>query len=97
MRAQYVGPVFQIRDVPHSLASIPADVVDVAIAAAVTWYSLSTAASSHLTSASGPHPFDALAIGLTTAVGAALAVRRRFPLAVLAACTVLVAVFEVRG
>jgi signal transduction histidine kinase len=97
VRAQYVGPVFQIRDVPHSLASIPADVVDVAIAAAVTWYSLSTAASSHLTSASGPHPFDALAIGLTTAVGAALAVRRRFPLAVLAACTVLVAVFEVRG
>jgi signal transduction histidine kinase len=34
---------------------------------------------------------------LTVAVGAALAVRRRFPLAVMAACAVLVVVFEARG
>ena len=95
MRTHYVGSVFRTRNVAKALASIPADVVDLAIAAAVTWLSLSTAVSSY--PHSGPRPFDALAVALTTAVGVALAVRRRFPLAVMATCVVLVAVFEARG
>ena len=79
----------------RALTSIPSDVLDLAIAAAVTWFTLSTAASAY--PHAGARSFDALALGLTTAIGAALAVRRRFPLAVLAACAVLVAVFEARG
>ena len=79
----------------RALTSVPPDVVDLAIAAAVTWFSLSTAASGY--PRAGVRPFDAVAVGLTAAVGAALAVRRRFPLAVMAACAVLVVVFEARG
>ena len=79
----------------RALTSVPPDVVDLAIAAAVTWLSLSTAASGY--PRAGVRPFDAVAVGLTVAVGAVLAVRRRFPLAVMAACAVLVVVFEARG
>lgn len=79
----------------RALTSVPPDVVDLAIAAAVTWFSLSTAASGY--PRAGVRPFDAVAVGLTVAVGAVLAVRRRFPLAVMAACAVLVVVFEARG
>jgi len=78
-----------------ALTSVPPDLVDLAIAAVVTWFSLSTAASGYPHSAA--RPFDAVAVGLTVAVGAALAVRRRFPLAVMAACAALVVVFEARG
>lgn len=79
----------------RALTSVPPDVVDLAIAAAVTWFSLSTAASGY--PRAGVRPFDAVAVGLTVAVGAVLAVRRRFPLAVMTACAVLVVVFEARG
>jgi signal transduction histidine kinase len=96
VRTHYVGSMFRTRAVAKQvLTSIPPVVVDLAIAATVTWLSLSTAASAY--PRSGARAFDALAVGLTTAVGAALAVRRRFPLAVMAACVVLVAVFEARG
>ena len=87
--------MLRTRNALYALASIPADVVDLAIAAAVTWLCLSTAAAS--TAPSGSRSFDAVAIALSTAVGAVLVVRRRFPLAVMAGCVVLVAVFEARG
>lgn len=77
-----------------ALASIPPLVVDFAIAAAVTWLSLSTASDSY---PADSRPLDALGIALTAAVGAALVVRRRFPLEVMGACVVLVAVFQARG
>ncbi|HWG24201.1 sensor histidine kinase [Actinospica sp.] len=87
--------MLRMRDVPGKLAAIPPTVVDFAIAAAVTWLSLSTAAGSY--PPSGSRPFDALAVLLTSAIGVALVVRRVFPLAVMIACAVLVAVFEARG
>jgi signal transduction histidine kinase len=87
--------MLQMRDVARAAASIPPVAVDFAIAAAVTWFSLSTAADSY--PPSGSRSFDALAVALTIAVGAALVVRRRFPLIVLAGCVALVAVFEARG
>lgn len=83
------------KPVARVLASIPPTVVDLAIAAAVTWVCLTTATGSHPPSAS--QPFDALAVALTVAVGAALVVRRRFPLTVMAVCTAIVAVYEARG
>lgn len=94
MRARYGKPMFRMHHQVRAPASIP-HLVDVAIAAAVTFVSLTTAARSY--PAAGPHPFDALALGLTCGVGVALAARRRFPLAVTAVCAVLVAVFEARG
>jgi signal transduction histidine kinase len=85
----------RIHAVARALASIPPAAVDLGIAAAVTWVSLTTAAGSYPPSAS--RPFDALAVALTAAIGAALVVRRRYPLAVMAACTALVAIYEARG
>ena len=79
----------------RAFTSIPPAVVDLVIAAAVTWACLATAAGSY--PASGPRRFDALAIALTLAVGAALVARRRFPPAVMAVCTALVAIYQVRG
>lgn len=87
--------MLRTREVATKLAAIPTTVVDLAIAAAVTWLSLSLAADSY--PPSGSRPFDALAVALTSAVGAALVLRRRFPLAVMAVCAALVAVFEARG
>jgi len=87
--------MLRTRNLTYALAAIPPDVVDLAIAAAVTWFSLSNAMAA--SAPSGSRPFDALAITLTAAVGVVLAVRRRFPLAVMAGCVVLVAVFEARG
>jgi len=78
--------MLRTRNLTYALAAIPSDVVDLAIAAAVTWFSLANAVG-----------MPALAITLTAAVGAVLVVRRRFPLAVMAGCVVLVAVFEARG
>jgi signal transduction histidine kinase len=83
------------RSVTRVAASVPPLAVDLAIAVAVTWVSLTTAFGSY--PASGPRRFDALALALTVAVGAALVPRRRFPLSVMAACAVLVAIFEARG
>ena len=82
-----------------ALASIPPTAVDLAVAAAVTWFSLTTAYASYPSAghSSGPRAFDALALALTVGVGAALVLRRRFPLAVMGACVALVAVFEARG
>jgi signal transduction histidine kinase len=87
--------MLRMRDVAKAAASIPSAVVDLAIAAAVTWFSLSTAADSY--PPSGSRHFDTLAVALTVAVGAALVVRRRFPLVVMAACATLVTFFEARG
>ena len=87
--------MLRLREAAKALASIPPTVVDFAIAAAVTWLSLSTAAGSY--PPSGSRPFDALAVVLTSAIGVALVVRRLSPLATMTACAVLVAVFEARG
>lgn len=87
--------MLRTRDAAKALASIPPTVVDLAIAAAVTWVSLSLATGSY--PPSGSRRFDALGVALTSAVGAALVLRRRFPLSVMAACAALVAVFEARG
>jgi signal transduction histidine kinase len=87
--------MLNVRSVAKMAASIPPLVVDLAIAAAVTWVSLTTASGSY--PSSGPRRFDAFAIALTIAVGAALVLRRRFPLSVMAVCAALVAIFEVRG
>lgn len=81
--------------VTSAFASIPPTAVDLAIAAAVTWYSLTTATGYY--PSSGPRRFDALAVALTLAIGAALVARRRFPLTMMGACAALVAVYEVRG
>ena len=83
------------RSVTRIAASIPPLAVDFVIGAAVTWASLTTALGSY--PSSGPRRFDALAVALTVAVGAALVLRRRFPLSVMTACAVLVAIFEARG
>ena len=87
--------MLRTHDVVKSLASEPPTVVDLAIAAAVTWVSMASASSSY--PQSGSKPFDALAVALTVAIGAALVMRRRFPLVVLAVCAVLVACYEARG
>src|SRR5438445_10987126 len=87
--------MLRVHGVLKALASIPPTVVDLAIAAAVTWVSLTTATGSYPPSAS--RRFDALAAALTVAIGLALVVRRRFPLSVMAACAALVAIFEARG
>lgn len=87
--------MLRMSDVARAVASIPPTVVDLAIAAAVTWVSLTTAAGSYPPAAS--RRFDVLAVALTSAIGVALVVRRRYPLAVMAACTALVAVYEARG
>ena len=87
--------MLRLRDVTRFVAAIPPTAIDLAIAAAVTWLSLSTAAENY--PPSGSRAFDALAIFLTSAVGVALILRRRSPLAVFAMCAVLVAVFEARG
>lgn len=85
----------RMHGVAKALASVPPTVVDLAIAAAVTWVSLTTATGSYPPSAS--RRFDTLAVVLTVAIGVALVVRRRFPLSVMAACAALVAIFEARG
>lgn len=87
--------MLRLRDAARALAAIPPAVVDLAIAAAVTWLSLSTAAGSY--PPSGSRPFDALAVILTSAIGIALVARRSWPLATMAASAALVAVFEARG
>src|SRR4030081_1516682 len=87
--------MLRMHGVTNTLASILPTVGDLAIAAAVTWISLASATGSH--PRSGSHPFDALAVPLPVAVGAALLMRRRFPLVVIAVCAVLVAFFEARG
>jgi len=78
-----------------AVASIPPTAVDVAIAAAVTGVTLTTAADSY--PPSGAQRFDALAVVLTIATGAALVLRRRFPVSVMGACVALLAVYEARG
>lgn len=87
--------MFQMHNVTKASASIPPIVVDLCIATAVTWLSLSTATGSY--PSSGPRPFDPLALALTIAIGAALVLRRRFPLVVAVVCITLGAVFEARG
>lgn len=79
----------------RAVASIPPAAVDLAIAAAVTSVCLTTAAGSY--PPSGARRFDALAAALVVASGAALVLRRRFPLAVMGACAALLAIFEARG
>jgi signal transduction histidine kinase len=87
--------MFRVHNLAKALASIPPAVVDLVIAAAVTWITLAAA--------TGPHPpsdarrFGALAAALTVAIGAALVLRRRFPSAVMTACVALVALYEARG
>lgn len=80
-----------------TLSAIPPTVIDLAVAAAVTSYSLTSAADYHPSAASASKPFDSLALALTIAIGAALVVRRRYPLIVMAVCAALVATYEVRG
>jgi signal transduction histidine kinase len=82
-------------DLARTAAAIPPAVVDTALAAAVTWVALTTAAGSYPTS--GPRRFDALAVALTLATGAALVLRRRFPIAVTSACAAFLAIYEARG
>jgi signal transduction histidine kinase len=93
--------MLRMHDAANPLASIPPLVVDLAVAAAVTWVGLATSlASSSSHGIPGSHEgrhFDVLAITLTVAVGLALIPRRRFSLSVMAICAALVAVFEARG
>jgi signal transduction histidine kinase len=77
-----------------TVTAIPPSVVDLTIAVGITLVSLATADSSP---PSDSRRFDALAVALTTAIGAALAMRRRFPLTVMTACAALVAVYETHG
>ncbi|MBS2964611.1 sensor histidine kinase [Actinocrinis puniceicyclus] len=78
-----------------AVTAIPGDVLDLAIAVAVTFVALTSAAISY--PPSGPRRFDVLAVAVTTAIGAALVLRRRFPLSVMAVCAALVAAYEARG
>lgn len=87
--------MLRMHRVVKAVTSIPPGVVDLAIAAAIVSFALAKAAGSY--PSSGSRRFDALAIALTTAIGAALSVRRRYPLAVMGACAVLVATYEARG
>lgn len=87
--------MLRIYRVAKAVRSIPPGVVDVALAAALVWVSLTKAAGSY--PASGSRRFDALAIALTVVAGAALTLRRRFPLAVPALCAAAVGVYEARG
>ena len=99
--------MLRMRDLAKTAASIsmPSTTVDLAIAAAITYLSvnismnlpLDTARGANSVTATASRPFDALAVALTIAIGAALVVRRRYPAAVLGICVVLVAVFETRG
>ena len=82
-----------MRDAVNALASIPAPVVDVAAAATATLVWLGTGAHPPIRA----RPFDTLAVALIVAIGAALVVRRRFPLAVMAVSTALIALYEAHG
>jgi signal transduction histidine kinase len=79
------------------MPGIPSAAVDLAIAAAITAYTLTTAIATGAHSSSGPRPFDSLAIAITAAIGAALVARRRYPLTVMTVCVALVATYEARG
>jgi signal transduction histidine kinase len=70
-----------------AVTSIPPTLVDLAVAAAVTGVCLTSA----------PQRLDAPAVAMTIAIGAALALRRRFPLSVMSVCSVLLSVYEARG
>jgi signal transduction histidine kinase len=87
--------MLRMRQMANAAAAIPSAVADAALAAAITSVSLTIAAGSY--PSSGARRFDALAVTLTLATGAALAARRRFPLTVMGACAVLLAVYEARG
>jgi signal transduction histidine kinase len=87
--------MIRLHGAAKAVTSKPPTVVDLAIAAAITWVSLTSATDSY--PPSGSPRFDALAIALTTAIGAALVVRRRFPLTVMSVCVALVAIYEARG
>ena len=80
------------------LASIPPLPVDLAVATAVTWLAVAASVRPHALHAShaGRH-VDGLAITLIVAMGAALVLRRRFPLSVLAICAALTAGYETQG
>lgn len=84
-----------MRELLKALNSIPTVVVDFCIAAAITSITLTTASDSYPRSVT--QRFDAIAVVLTLAIGAALVVRRRYPLGVMAACALLLAVYEARG
>lgn len=86
--------MLRMHDAAKPLASIPPLVLDIALATAVTWLALAAAARHALP---GSHPTDALAVTLIVAMGAALALRRRFPLAVLGVSAALMAGFEAHG
>ncbi|MEY9909838.1 signal transduction histidine kinase [Catenulispora sp. MAP12-49] len=87
--------MLRMHDAAKPLASIPPLVLDVAAATAVTW--LAVAASIRPHALHGSRPIDALAITLIIAMGAALVLRRRFPLAVLGVSAALMAAFEAHG
>lgn len=86
-----------LKEIPE----IPPAVVDVAIAAAITTYALTTATGSHFSTHSDPspvpRPFDSLAVAITIAIGATLVARRRYPLTVMTVCAALEATYEARG
>ncbi|ACU75555.1 histidine kinase [Catenulispora acidiphila DSM 44928] len=84
-----------MHDAAKPLASIPPLVLDIALAAAVTW--LAVAASVRPHALHGSRHIDGIAITLVIAMGAALILRRRFPLAVLGVCAALVAGYEAHG
>ncbi|WP_194925767.1 sensor histidine kinase [Catenulispora pinisilvae] len=93
--------MLRMHDAAKSLASIPRPaqlpplLADLAIAAAGTWIAVATSVKPHpaLASHGGRH-IDGIAITLILALGAALILRRRFPLSVLAACAALTAGYE---
>lgn len=93
-----------MHDAAKTLTSIPPLLVDGAVAAAVTWLAVAGAVRTHglpgLDGALGAHTgrhIDAVAVTLIVAMGAALVLRRRFPLSVLVVCAALTAGYEAHG
>ena len=84
-----------MHDAAKPLASIPPLVMDLAIATAVTWLAVATSVRPH--ALHGSRPIGALTVTLIVLMGAALVLRRRFPLEVLGVSAALMAYLELSG
>jgi signal transduction histidine kinase len=87
--------MLRMHDAAKPLASIPPLVMDLAIATAATW--LAVATSVRPQALHGSRPIGGLAVTLMVLMGAALVMRRRFPLEVLGVSAALMAYFELSG
>jgi len=87
--------MLRMHDAAKPLASIPPLVMDLALASAVTWLAVATSVRPH--ALHGSRPPGGLAVILMVLMGAALVMRRRFPLEVLGISAALMAVLELSG